>query len=237
MRIALIGYGKMGQAIEKTALERGHSISVKIDDQNRDQLVDLSPENTDVAIEFSMPVAASENVRSCISSGIPIVSGTTGWNEQMPEIIEYCNTHDGTFFYASNFSLGVNILFEINRKLASIMNRMEDYSVSMKETHHIHKLDSPSGTAITLADDIINNIDRLKEWKLGSSSDKNLGIEAIREGEVSGTHIVNYDNNVDRISIGHESKSRQGFALGAVLVSEWVRERKGFLTMKDFLDL
>ena len=237
MKIALIGYGKMGRAIEKTAIERGHFISVKIDDHNRNQLVELNPDSTDVAIEFSMPTAAAENVKACILSGIPVISGTTGWNDQMLEIIEICKHHDGTFFYASNFSLGVNILFEINRKLASIMNRMEDYSVSMKETHHVHKLDAPSGTAITLADDIISNINRLKEWKLGSSSDKDLGIEAIREGEVAGTHIVSYANKIDLISISHEAKSRQGFALGAVLVSEWVREKKGFLTMKDFLDL
>lgn len=237
MKIALIGYGKMGQAIEQTAIERGHSISAKIDDRNGENIEVLSADNTDVAIEFSMPNAAAKNVKSCIYSGIPVVSGTTGWNDQMPEIIEFCENNKGTFFYASNFSLGVNILFELNRKLASIMNKMKAYSVSMKETHHIHKLDAPSGTAITLANDIIDNIDWLNEWTLGSSSDMTLGIEAIREGEVSGTHIVNYENNIDRISITHEAKSRQGFALGAVLVSEWVREKKGFLTMKDFLDL
>ena len=237
MKIALIGYGKMGHAIEEIAIQRGHTIKAKIDDHNLDQLPQLESSEIDVAIEFTSPEAVLENVRTCISSGIPVISGTTGWNDRMKEIIEFCKQEKGTFFYASNFSLGVNILFEVNRRLAEIMNRFEDYSVDMTEIHHIQKMDSPSGTAITLAEVIIENIERVKNWKLDGGAEGELGIQAIRENEVPGKHVINYENDIDRITVSHEAKTRKGFALGAVFVSEWIKGRKGFFTMKDFLDL
>jgi len=237
MRIALIGYGKMGHAIEEIAIERGHSIVARIDDQNQEDLNKLSKEEIDVAIEFTIPQSAAQNVSACLKSGIPVVSGTTGWNDKMEELKALCQKLNGTFFYASNFSLGVNIFFEINKRLAKIMNRFNDYSVDMEEIHHIHKKDAPSGTAITLAEGIIENLDRINDWKLDTTEKDQLKIISIREGEVPGTHSVKYRSDSDLITISHEAKGRKGFALGAVLVCEWINDKNGILTMKDFLDL
>ena len=237
MNIAIVGYGKMGQIIESIALKRQHSIVSKIDLHNQSEINELSNLKVDVAIEFTTPDTAVHNIKACIDQGIPIVCGTTGWYSKLSEIEAYCESRNGTFLYASNFSLGVNVLFEINRKLASIMNRMNNYSVKMKEIHHVHKKDAPSGTAITLAEEIIGCMDRIRSWQLGDSDTQKLGITSIREKNVPGTHEVKYEDDIDEISIKHVAKNRKGFGLGAVLVSEWIKDRKGFHTMKDFLDL
>ena len=237
MNIALIGYGKMGHAIEEIAVMRGHSIVSKIDIDNQGDFD--SPEflSSDVAIEFSQPQSAIANYRKCFEYNIPVVAGTTGWLAYLEEIRKICIDGNQTFFYASNYSLGVNIFFAINKYLAKIMNNFPAYDVSMEEVHHIHKLDSPSGTGITLAEDIIENIDRKKQWKEGFEGTENdLMIHSLREGEVPGIHEVIYESNADLISIKHSAKSRTGFALGAVLAAEFIKGKKGFLNMNDMLD-
>ena len=238
MKIALIGYGKMGHEIERIARERGHEI-VCIIDMNENGKFD-SPEfkSADVAIEFTSPESALHNYRQAFAAGIPIVSGTTGWLAHLDEIKETCNKEGKTFFYASNFSLGVNIFFALNNYLASLMNRYPAYDVRMEETHHIHKLDAPSGTAITLAEGILSHIDKKEGWALGNaaSSDNLLRIDAFREGEVPGIHSVIYESDADTIRITHDAKNRKGFALGAVLAAEFTQGKKGFLTMEDMLD-
>ena len=213
MKIALIGYGKMGHAIEEAALSRGHEIVCRIDKDNQEDFDSVSFKSADVAIEFTAPSVAVDNYRRAFAAGVPVVSGTTGWLEHLPEIREACEKGQ-TFFYASNFSLGVNIFFAVNKYLAGIMNHFPQYSVEIEEIHHIHKLDHPSGTAITLAEDIIH-------------------ITARREGEIPGTHTVAYDSAVDTIRITHEAKNRKGFALGAVVAAEFTVGKKGFLTMQD----
>lgn len=238
MKIALIGYGKMGHEIEKVALQRGHEI-VCIIDMGEEEKFD-SPEfrSADVAIEFSSPESALQNYRRAFAAGLPVVSGTTGWLDHLDEIREVCEKEGKTFFYASNFSLGVNIFFALNNYLASIMNRFPDYDVRMEETHHIHKLDAPSGTAITLAQGILAHIDRKEKWVLNETgrSDE-LPIKAIREGEVPGIHTVIYESDADSIRITHDARSRKGFALGAVMAAEFTRGKKGFLEMKDMLGI
>lgn len=236
MKIALIGYGKMGHEIEKVARERGHEI-VCIIEINEDEKFD-SPEfkSADVAIEFTSPHSALHNYRKAFAAGIPVVSGTTGWLQQLDEVKQLCEKEGQTFFYASNFSLGVNIFFAVNRYLATIMNRFPDYDVRMKETHHIHKLDAPSGTAISLAEDILARIDRKDRWALNEAHLPNeLEIKAFREDEVPGIHTVIYESEADMIRITHDAKSRKGFALGAVLAAEFTQGKKGFLTMDDLL--
>ncbi len=236
MNIALIGYGKMGKEIEKIAIERGHTITAKIDMQSEDTFDSEGFANADVAIEFTMPEAAYNNFLECFKRNTPIVSGTTGWLDKLNEIKNQCENNGQTFFYASNFSVGVNIFFEINKKLAQLMNGVADYDVSMEETHHIHKKDSPSGTAITLAEGIIGNLDRKSSWVEGEKANSDqIYIEAFRRDEVPGIHTVKYDSPVDEIVIHHSAKSRKGFALGAVLAAEFTAKNKGFLGMSDML--
>ena len=235
MKIALIGYGKMGHAIEQIALQRGHEIVSVIDVNNQEDFTSDVFKSADVAIEFSMPAVAMDNYRRAFAAGVPVVSGTTGWLEHLPEIKEACKAGQ-TFFYASNFSLGVNIFFALNKYLAKIMNDFPAYDVRMVETHHVHKLDAPSGTAITLAEGLIDNIERKNKWVEGKEpAEDEIGICSVREGEVPGIHTVIYESDVDTISITHDAKSRMGFALGAVIAAEFTCGKKGFLTMQDML--
>ena len=237
MKIALIGYGKMGRTIEEIAISRGHEIVLKIDVSNAEDLTQENLKKADVAIEFTTPDSAVDNYRLCFSSGVPVVSGTTGWLSRKEEVEEACQEQQGCFFYASNFSLGVNLFFQLNRKLAHMMNAFDQYQVSMTEVHHIHKLDAPSGTAITLAEDIIDEVKRINGWTIDEpKSEAELPIHAIREGEVPGIHTVKYDSEVDFIEITHSAKSRRGFAFGAVLAAEFCQGRKGILSMKNLLD-
>lgn len=236
MKIALIGYGRMGHEIEKIATERGHTIVSIIDEKNQGDFDSPAFKSADVAIEFSIPDSALSNYRKCFAADVPVVAGTTGWLEHLPEIKNACRYEGKTFFYASNYSLGVNIFFAVNKYLAKIMNAFPDYSVKMEETHHIHKLDAPSGTAITLAEGIIENVDRKSNWKLETETNPtDLAIHCIREGDVPGIHEVFYESEADVISIKHDSKNRKGLALGAVLAAEFTFGKKGFLGMKDML--
>lgn len=237
MKIALIGYGKMGHEIEKIAIERGHTIVSIIDANNTSDFDSPEFKSADVAIEFSMPSSALDNYRKCFAARVPVVAGTTGWLEHMDEVKKACSEDGQTFFYASNYSLGVNIFFALNKYLAKIMNAYPSYDVKMEETHHIHKLDAPSGTAITLAEGVIENIDRKDRWNLEvEEKDTDLAIHCIREGEVPGIHEIMYESEADIISIKHDAKSRKGFALGAVLAAEFTKGKKGFLGMNDMLN-
>lgn len=240
MKIALVGYGKMGHEIEKIARERGHDIVCIIDIDEEDKFSSNSFKSADVAIEFTSPKSAFYNYKKAFEADIPVVSGTTGWLEHLDEIKNECNNNGKTFFYASNFSLGVNIFFALNNYLSKLMNNFPAYDISMQETHHIHKLDAPSGTAITLAEDIVSNVDRKKGWILEGDStseptEDKLKIASFRKGEVPGIHTVIYESDADSITITHDAKSRKGFALGAVLAAEFTKSRKGFLGMKDML--
>ena len=233
MKIALIGYGKMGHAIEEIALSRGHEIVCRIDKDNQDDFDSPQFKSADVAIEFTAPTVALGNYRRAFAAGVPVVSGTTGWLEHLPEVKEACEKGQ-TFFYASNFSLGVNIFFAVNKYLAGIMNHFPQYEVSLEEIHHVHKLDHPSGTAITLAEDIIGQLDSKHSWTEAQPAPADaIPVVARREGEVPGTHTITYDSEVDTIRITHEAKSRKGFALGAVIAAEFTVGKKGFLTMQD----
>lgn len=237
MKIALIGYGKMGHEIEKIAIERGHTIVSIIDANNTSDFDSPEFKSADVAIEFSMPSSALDNYRKCFAARVPVVAGTTGWLEHMDEVKKACSEDGQTFFYASNYSLGVNIFFALNKYLAKIMNAYPSYDVKMEETHHIHKLDAPSGTAITLAEGVIENIDRKDRWNLEvEEKDTDLAIHCIREGEVPGIHEIMYESEADIISIKHDAKNRKGFALGAVLAAEFTKGKKGFLGMNDMLN-
>lgn len=236
MKIALVGYGKMGKVIEEIALSRGHEIVCIIDINNSDDFDSDAFRSADVAIEFTIPASALNNYRECFKQNVPVVAGTTGWLEHLPEIKEACEKDGKTFFYASNYSLGVNVFFAINEYLAKIMNNFPAYNVSMDEVHHIHKLDSPSGTAITLAEDIIKYIDRKKSWKEDDRvTDDELKISSYRRGEEPGYHSVTYDSKVDTIQISHNAKNRRGLALGAVIAAEFLCGKKGFFGMKDLL--
>lgn len=236
MKIALIGYGKMGHEIERIALERGHEIVCTIDIGEEDKFTSSAFGSADVAIEFTSPQSALQNYRRAFAAGVAVVSGTTGWLEHLDKIKDECHKNGKTFFYASNFSLGVNIFFALSNYLAKVMNRYSEYDVRMEETHHIHKLDAPSGTAITLAEGIIEKLDRKEKWVSGQESEPNeLAIEAFREGEVPGIHTVIYESACDTIRITHDAKNRSGLALGAVLAAEFTRGKKGFLGMRDML--
>jgi len=237
MKLALIGYGKMGHAIEEVAKGRQHTIVSIIDIENQADFDSPQFLSADVAIEFSQPQSAFDNYLKCFERHIPVVAGTTGWLARRDEIKSLCEKENHTFFYASNYSLGMNIFFAVNKYLAKIMNRFQSYDVRMEEIHHIHKLDSPSGTAITLAEHILENIDRKKQWKeaeQGTAED--LLILARREGEVPGIHEIIYESEADAICIQHSAKSRIGLALGAVLAAEFTKGKKGFLSMNDMLD-
>lgn len=236
MNILLIGYGKMGRTIEQIALERGHRIVGKIDVQNRSEMDALSREDVDVAIEFSSPEAAFDNITYCLRKGWPIVSGTTGWLEHKSEIEALCRQQQGAFFYASNYSIGVNLFFRLNRYLARLM-KGQPYDVSMTEIHHIHKLDAPSGTAITLAEGVSAENDSIKGWTLApETKEGHLPITSEREGEVPGTHIIRYDSEIDTIEISHTAHGRKGFASGAVVSAEWLVGKAGVFGMDDLLE-
>lgn len=236
MKIALIGYGKMGKTIEQIALSRGHQIVSIVDINNPEEFKSDNFKSADVAIEFTTPATAFDNYMNSFAAGVPVVSGTTGWLDRIGEVKDKCAKEGKTFFYASNFSIGVNIFFALNKYLAKIMNNFPVYNINMTETHHIHKLDAPSGTAITLAEGIIENVDRKERWTLETAEHPiDLPIHAIREGEVPGIHEVTYESDVDYISIKHDAKSRAGFALGAVVAAEFTAGKKGFLGMDDML--
>ena len=236
MKLALIGYGKMGKTIEQTALQRGHQIVCIIDADNQHDFRSPQFAQADAAIEFTTPTAAIDNYRRAWQIGIPVVSGTTGWTAQLPDIQHEIATNGYTLFWSSNFSLGVNIFMELNRHLAKLMNAFPNYAPSMTEIHHTEKKDAPSGTAITLAEDILTQLDRKTTWCLGQATRPDeLPIAAIREGQVPGTHTIRYDSPEDTITITHEAKNRQGFALGAVLAAEFTMGKKGFFTMHDLL--
>lgn len=231
MKIALLGYGKMGKTIEKIAIERGHTIVIKA---NKDANYDIK--KADVAIDFSIPDAAFNNISNCIENNVPVISGTTGWLKDYNKITELCNEKNGAFIYASNFSLGVNIFFELNKVLAKLMKELPQYKVSMEEIHHTQKLDAPSGTAITLAEDIITN-SNYKKWVLENPEANEIGITAKRIENVPGTHEITYHSQVDDIEIKHTAHNREGFALGAVIASEWLVDKKGVFSMKDVLNI
>ena len=238
MNILLLGYGKMGQLIGQLSESRGHRIAGKINIDNREELDSLDHDSIDVAIEFSQPEAAVENIKWAIERGIPIVSGTTGWLDQKPEIEQLTLSKNGAFFYASNYSIGVNIFFKVNEFLAKLMNETTGYKSSVEEIHHTAKKDAPSGTAITLAEGIINNTNKLNSWNLAEGEsviEHSLPITSKRIDPAPGTHIIRYSSEIDDIEITHTAHSRQGFALGAILVSEWIQGKKGVLSMDDFL--
>ena len=232
MKIALLGYGKMGKIVEKLAVKKGHTIVSRINQySSKEEIL-----KADIAIEFSTPQAAVSNIKFCLENDIPIVSGTTGWLAHYDKMIKLCENRNGSFIYASNFSIGVNLFFSINEYVSNLMKPWKDYQVSIEEIHHSKKLDAPSGTAITLAEGILKNSDK-KNWKLNEEADDTIKITAKRMDEVKGTHIINYDSNIDTISIKHEAYSRDGFALGAVLAAEWLADKKGIFTMKDVLQI
>lgn len=237
MKIALIGYGKMGRTIEKIARERGHEIVAIIDIDNTDDMAGEAFRSADVAIEFTTPATAVDNYLRAFASGVKVVSGTTGWTERMPEIKALCDKGDATFFWTSNFSIGVNIFFALNKYLSRLMEKFPQYRPEMEEIHHIHKLDHPSGTAISLANGIIASNDRVSSWTEESpAAEDTMIINHRREGEVPGTHIISWDSPVDTITIEHKAKSREGFALGAVVAAEWVAGETGFLTMDRLME-
>lgn len=236
MKIAIIGYGKMGKVIEQIALERGHSISLKITSKNT--VEDITLENTDVAIEFTSPDSAYSNIKYCIENNVPVISGSTGWLDKYDEIYSLTKEKNGAFFYASNFSVGVNIFFKLNEILATMMNNHPSYNVEMEEIHHTQKLDAPSGTGITLAEGIIKNIESKKQWINSESSNSNdLELISKRIDKVPGTHTINYNSPVDSIEVKHTAHSRDGFALGAVLAAEWLQNKKGVFGMNDMIKL
>lgn len=233
MKIILIGYGKMGKAIEKLAVERGHTISAKIDVSNQQ---DLLLAEGDVAIEFSQPDAAFNNIAMCLKRQIPVVCGTTGWLDKRAEIEQICFEHEGAFFYASNYSIGVNILFRLNEYLARMMNQFPQFDVSIDEVHHTEKKDKPSGTAISIAEGVIEYLDRKKKWVLDENPDTDsLVINSFRIADVPGTHVLKYSSGIEDIEVKHTAHSREGFARGALSVAEWIPGKRGVLSMDDFL--
>jgi len=238
MKIALIGYGKMGKAIEEIALEKGHEIVLKIDLNNQDDFVAANLQKADVAIEFTSPHTAVENIKKCIESNIPVVSGSTGWLSQWEEVKQYCEQHNGSLLYASNYSIGVNIFFELNKYLAKLISPHTDYEVALEEIHHTQKRDSPSGTAITLAEGVMDFIKRKKQW-VNHISDNTDDLEIISEriDPAPGTHKIKYTSAIDDIEISHTAHNRKGFASGAVLAAEFLKDKKGIFGMKEVLGL
>ncbi len=235
MNIALIGYGKMGKEIEAIAIQRKHNISLIVEKDNADLVTDSDLKRADVAIEFSTPHSVIQNIHTCVNAGLPIVVGTTGWYDKFDEIKQFCEINNGGLFYASNFSLGVNLFFKVNQYLAELMNHYPEYDISMEEIHHVHKLDKPSGTAITLAKQILEKIERKKSWSLEKGKKEDLFIRDVREGEVPGTHIIRYQSAIDDIEIMHKAHNRKGFALGAVVAAEFLAGKKGIYTMQDIV--
>ena len=232
MNIGLLGYGKMGKTIERLATERQHEIVLRVDQPSNS----IDFDKVDVAIDFSLPNAAVSNIKSAIDAGVPVISGTTGWLDRYSEVVDYCQLKNGSFLYASNFSLGVNIFFEINRTLAKLMGGLNDYRITMEEIHHTQKLDAPSGTAISLAEQIIENTD-YDAWKLDEQVNNSIPITAKRIDKTPGTHTVTYKSQVDTLQISHEAHSRDGFALGAIIAAEWILNKKGVFDMKDVLNI
>lgn len=232
MKIALLGYGRMGQAIEQIAISRGHDIVIKTSSNTGYNI-----KEADVAIDFSIPNAAFNNISNCLNNDVPVISGTTGWLDKYNDAVSLCEKNKGAFIYASNFSLGVNIFFELNEILAKMMTKLDDYKVDIEEIHHTKKLDAPSGTAITLAEGVIKNHSQYSNWKLDESTENILPITAKRIPDVPGTHIITYKSDIDTIKIEHEAHSRQGFALGAVIAAEWIIGKTGVFTMKDVLNI
>ena len=235
MNIALFGYGKMGKEIESIALKRNHSIVLKINKNNISTITETDLKKADVIIEFSTPHSVLENIKKCIAAQVPIIVGTTGWYDNFEEIKKLCSEKNGSLFHATNFSLGVNLFFKVNSYLAELMNKYTNYDVSVEEIHHIHKLDKPSGSAITLAEQIIAKINRKTNWSIETKSSDTLFIKDIREGEVPGTHIIKYQSEVDDIEITHKAHNRKGFALGAVIAAEFLNGKKGIYTMSDII--
>lgn len=240
MRIGLIGYGKMGKAIERIALERGHTISFKVD--SKQILASIDTSGTDVAIEFTRPELAVGHIHRCLDQQLPIVVGTTAWGEHLPEVTEAVKAKDGSLLYASNFSVGVNIVFQMNELLARIMSKQPEYKASIEEIHHVQKLDAPSGTAVTLAEGLLANHAGYSSWvgaegKLPEASNGELPITAFREPDVPGTHVIRYESAIDTIELSHVAHSRDGFALGSVLAAEFLANKKGIYTMRDVLSL
>ncbi|MGL1888051.1 MAG: 4-hydroxy-tetrahydrodipicolinate reductase [Reichenbachiella sp.] len=237
MKVALVGYGKMGQTIEAILVERGHTISKIISINNPEEMIEITSDNTDAVIEFTAPESAFNNISSCLKNGVPVVSGSTGWLDHYDEVKKYTEENNGAFFYASNYSLGVNIFFKLNEYLAKLMSGKE-YTPSMVEIHHTQKLDAPSGTAITLAEGLMANTDKITGWVNEPTNQKDqLSIVSERIEKVPGTHDVQYDSEVDQIKISHVAHSRKGFALGAVIAAEWLKDKKGVFSMNDLLNL
>jgi 4-hydroxy-tetrahydrodipicolinate reductase len=238
MRILLIGYGKMGKTIEQMALAKGHQIAGTIDHTNAETLSSYTPDNTDVAIEFTHPEAAFGNIFYCLQQGIPVVSGSTGWLEKYDEAVRLCEENKGAFFYASNYSVGVNLFFHFNEYIAAKMQAYKEYQVSIREIHHLQKVDKPSGTGITTAEGILASYPSLSGWAADDDSNKaKLNIISEREPDVVGTHIVTYESEIDKIELGHIAHSRAGFAEGALMAAEWLIDRQGVYGMKDMLNL
>ncbi len=236
MKIAIIGYGKMGKTIERIALEMGHEIVLKIDLENRSDFSKGSLKKADVAIEFSRPESAFENIGGCLRAGVPVISGTTGWLDKMEAAKQICRETNGAFFYASNYSIGVNIFFALSNQLAKMMDAFPSYEVQLEEIHHTQKLDAPSGTAISLAEGILNNLTRKERWiNEPERLPSDLSILSKRIDKVPGTHLVTYSSAIDTIEIKHAAHSREGFASGAVMAAEWIVGKKGFFGMEDLL--
>ena len=239
MKIALIGYGKMGHEIEKILVSRGHTLPLIIDQDNTDQLTAENLNQCDVAIEFTTPATAFDHILTSLKAGIPTVCGTTAWLDRLPEVTDLCQQTSGAFFYASNYSIGVNIFFAINRQLARMMNQFPEYDVTLNEVHHVQKKDAPSGTAVTLAEDILAGIDRKTSWHLGTTTDRDkLEVTAQRRAMVPGIHTIVWESDADTITIDHNAKNRSGFAMGAVLAAEYLADKRGIgkvYGMKDLL--
>ncbi len=238
MKIALLGYGKMGKAIEEIAIKKGHEIVLKIDQPNLHEFTKENLAKAEAAIEFTSPHSAFENVKKCIEFGVPVVCGSTGWTERLEEMKIFCADNNGAFIYSSNFSIGVNIFFEVNKKLASLMSSLDDYEVMLEEIHHTQKKDAPSGTAITLAEQVMEQVKRKNKW-VNELSDNPSDLEIIsqRIDPAPGTHCVKYSSVIDNIEIIHTAHNRTGFASGAVLAAAFIKDKKGFFTMKDVLNL
>lgn len=238
MKIALIGYGKMGQMIEELALQRGHQVVLKIHIDNTETFTQENISAADVAIEFTAPDSAYDNVKKCLDFGVPVISGSTGWNDRLDEMKKYCLEKKGSFLHASNFSIGVNIFFEVNKLLARLMSGQPEYDVDMKEIHHTQKKDAPSGTAVTLAEQVLQELPRKKSWvNKEASSPEELSILSERTDPAPGTHSIRYHSEVDDIEIIHTAHNRKGFALGAIMAAEYIHDKKGVFTMKDVLHI
>lgn len=239
MKIAIVGYGKMGKMIETIALQRGHTIACAVGTTNTDAINTPDFANADVAIDFSTPASVLHNINKCFAANIPVVVGTTGWNAQLASVTEQCVAQQQALLHASNFSVGVNVFFAINKKLAQLMQPYTDYEITMQEVHHLQKLDSPSGTGISLANDVLNNNSKYNAWSLleDKTSTTQLAIEALRKPDVVGFHSITYQNSIDTITISHDAHTRQGFAQGAVIAAEWLVGKQGVFTMNDVLGI